>query len=152
MPGFTQEHADLVTALAILSGAMFVGSLVVVPWLLARLPADYFVREHAPRVEGSSRWYWWLAGKILKNTVGAVLFLLGLVMLGLPGQGLLTMLAGLMLLEYPGKRALELRFIRQRRVLRAVNWIRRQRGRPPLIVAPAPLLAPPLPAPPTAQK
>lgn len=134
MPAFAQDHADLFGALALLSGVMFVGSLIAVPWMLARLPADYFIREHGLRVQGSSRWYAWLAAKILKNALGAVLFLVGLVMLGLPGQGVLTMLAGLMLLEYPGKRALELRIIRQPRVLRAVNWIRSIRGRPPLLV------------------
>lgn len=132
MQEFAREYSELLTSLAILSGVMFVASLIAVPWLLARLPADYFVREHPHRKDDGSRWYLWLAGKIFKNLIGAILFLAGLVMLGLPGQGLITMLIGLTLIDYPGKRQLELKLIRRPKILRGINWMRERYGQPPL--------------------
>ena len=61
----------------------------------------------------------------------------GIALLALPGQGLLTILIGLALMNFPGKRALELWLIRLPMVLRAVNWIRKRGGREPLQVPPA---------------
>ena len=50
----------------------------------------------------------------------------------LPGQGLLTLLIGLMLTDFPGKYRLEKRLIAQPGVLKAVNWLRARAGHPPL--------------------
>ena len=113
--------------------ALVVGSLVLMPVLLARMPADYFIT--ASRDEHT-----WLGrhpaarltARMLKNALGAVLLLAGLAMLVLPGQGVITMLVALTLLEFPGKRRLELRLVSQPPVQSAVNWIREKAGRPPL--------------------
>ncbi|MFV0443509.1 MAG: hypothetical protein ACK5Q5_08055 [Planctomycetaceae bacterium] len=131
---FAQAHAETLAAFGIISGVLFLISLLAVPWLIARLPADYFVRERPQLQEDGWRWYRWLAGKVFKNLLGTMLFLAGAVMLGLPGQGLLTMLIGLTLIDYPGKRQLELRIMRRPRILRAINWMRRRYGQPPLMV------------------
>lgn len=120
--------------MGVASVVMFVGSLLAVPWLLARLPADYFIHDRPRRDGGNRRWWWWLIGHLVKNVIGAILVLMGVAMLVLPGQGLLTILIGLSLLDFPGKRACELNLIRRPHVLRAVNWLRRKSGRPPLIV------------------
>jgi hypothetical protein len=53
-------------------------------------------------------------------------------MLVLPGQGVLTILAGITLLNYPGKRRLELWLVRRPAIHRAIDWIRRRAGRAPL--------------------
>ena len=58
--------------------------------------------------------------------------LAGLAMLVLPGQGLLTMLIGLLLLDFPGKRALERRVVRRPKILAFLNRMRDRRGREPL--------------------
>ena len=55
-------------------------------------------------------------------------------MLFIPGQGLITMLVGVMLMNFPKKRTLALRIIRQREVSRAVTWMRKRSGRPPLLL------------------
>jgi hypothetical protein len=73
-----------------------------------------------------------LAFLALKNLFGGVLVLAGVAMLVLPGQGILTILVGLMFLDFPGKFALERRLARQPPVLRAINWIRARGGRKPL--------------------
>ena len=62
--------------------------------------------------------------RIGKNLLGALFVGLGVAMLILPGQGILTILIGLSLLEFPYKRRLELYLISRPPVLRAVNWIR----------------------------
>ena len=60
----------------------------------------------------------------------------GALMLVLPGQGLLTLLAGLMLVEFPAKRRLELWILRRAPVLRVVQWMRSRAGKPPLDLPP----------------
>ncbi len=109
--------------LALSSVVLFVGTLVAVPWLLVRLPADYFVRPPPPR---SLPW------KLLRNLVGALLVLVGLALLVLPGQGILTVLLGLSALDLPVKRRLLRRILGQPRVQEAVQKLRRKAHRPPL--------------------
>jgi hypothetical protein len=114
-----------------LSVVMLVGTVVLIPVVVARMPSDYFVRRGGWRRRHPvlDRVLW--AGRTL---LGVLIISAGLAMLVLPGQGILTILVGVMLLEFPGKRELELRLIRRPRVLRAVNWMRRKAGRPPLVL------------------
>jgi hypothetical protein len=53
---------------------------------------------------------------------------------GVPGQGILTILLGLIFLDIPGKRPLEARIIRRPAVLSAINKLRARYDKPPLIV------------------
>lgn len=121
-----------------ISLVMFVGTLIVVPILLVKMPADYF--RKSPRRSGDDwlgqnpalRW----TARISKNLLGLLLVLMGISMLVLPGQGLLTILLGVTLLDLPGKRRLEMALLRQRGVGKAVNWLRRKYHRPPLELPP----------------
>ncbi|MFW8600083.1 PGPGW domain-containing protein [Desulfobacterota bacterium M19] len=117
--------------LAAFSVLTFIGSLLIIPILLVRIPVDYFVAEtgRSPRISLLI-----LLSRVLKNISGLVLLGAGILMLFLPGQGLLTIVIALSLLDFPGKRALELRLIRQPRVYKAINWLRRKYKRPPLII------------------
>jgi hypothetical protein len=109
-----------------------VGAVVGVPWVVARLPADYFNQSQRAvwREWGGEPWFALLLGGI-KNLVGALLALLGVVMLVTPGQGLLTLLVGLLLMNFPGKYRLERWLVGRRGVLTALNWLRRRGGHPP---------------------
>jgi hypothetical protein len=128
-----QNHETLLTWLGVFSVVMFVGTLLAVPWLAVRIPADYF-RHH--------RGFFHLAETahpvlrvlvaILKNLLGVVFIVLGLAMLVLPGQGILAILLGLIFLDFPGKFALENRIIRISAVHRAIDWMRKKAGVPPL--------------------
>ena len=69
---------------------------------------------------------------MFKNLLGLFLLGAGIVMLLTPGQGLLTILFSLFVLNFPGKRRLELALIRRPALYRAVNALRRLRGKPPL--------------------
>jgi hypothetical protein len=114
---------------------LFVGTLLVVPVLIARMRADHFMWRKPPpdAFLGRHPMLRWFA-KGLKNLVGVLLVLMGIAMLVLPGQGVLTILIGLSLVDFPGKRKLELRIVRQKHVRRSIDWIRGKAEQPPLSI------------------
>jgi hypothetical protein len=69
-----------------------------------------------------------------KNLAGVVLILLGAVMAlpGVPGQGILTMIIGVTVLDLPGKIGFERRLVARPFVLRQLNALRTRFRRPPL--------------------
>lgn len=112
----------------VLAGAsllMVLVSLVAIPWFLCRLPEDYLLGEN----EGS-RGGWWR--RLLRNSVGSVLLVVGVLMLVLPGQGLLTIFVGLTLIDFPQKRRLIRRVLARPRLFKLINSIRERFERPPL--------------------
>ena len=122
---------EFLFALSIVS---FVGSLIAIPWILVRLPQDYFCERH-PRT--------WLKDHhpvlrfialAVKNVVGWILLLGGIAMLFLPGQGLLTILIGVSLMDFPGKRAIERKLVSRPLILQAINRVRQRFDRPPLLI------------------
>ena len=121
--------------MGILSVVTFVGSLIALPFLVARIPADYFVRDrqgHAAHRQQHPVLR--VIGLVCKNLLGLAFVLAGVAMLVLPGQGILTIVIGLSLMNFPGKRALERRIVQQPSILRAINWMRHRAGHSPLIV------------------
>ena len=128
-------HETLVTCMVGFSVISFVGTLVIIPILIVRIPADYFVRrkpppddwrEHHPVIRA--------AVLVIKNVVGVLLVILGLILSIplVPGQGFLTILIGLTLVNFPGKRRLELAIVSLQPVHRTLNWIRVKNKRPQL--------------------
>lgn len=118
---------------ALLSLLMFIGTLVIIPLAVVRIPPDYFCRNPRetrlwPKSHPVARAL--LIG--FKNLLGLVLILVGLAMLVLPGQGLLTILIGIMLLNFPGKHRFERKLLSQPPIYRSANWFRRRAGKPPL--------------------
>jgi len=75
-----------------------------------------------------------LIGFAAKNIVGVILLAVGIAQLFLPGQGIVTILLSLSLLDFPGKRALERKIVGRPMVLRAINALRAKHGRAPLTV------------------
>jgi hypothetical protein len=67
-----------------------------------------------------------------KNSLGYLLLLGGILMLFLPGQGILTMVTGLMLIDYPGKFRLERKIVNRPTILKSLNWLRAKAKQPPL--------------------
>jgi len=128
--------ANVLIWFAVSSVFMFVGTLIAIPVILMRLPADYFdIRKPRPWMENHHP-ILRLLGHIVKNVVGAIFLFAGFLMLFLPGQGLLTMLIGLSLIEFPGKRRVEAKVVGQSTVLSTINSMRAKFGKPPLIIAP----------------
>lgn len=129
----TPKHIFGLTAL---SAIMAIGSLFIMPLILCRLPADYFNNEK-PNLFVRIRTATPLKSLVLiaKNISGFLLLLAGILMLFLPGQGLLTMLIGMVLMDFPGKFRLERKIIARSKVLTAINWLRTRRGYPAMIVS-----------------
>jgi hypothetical protein len=130
-----QTYQPLLWWLGALSIVTFLGTLIVVPLLIVRIPADYFLRDQQQLRDGRRQHpVARLSGFVLKNFFGLIFVLVGIAMLVLPGQGILTILIGLMLMNFPGKHTLEQRLVQQPTVLRALNWIRAKANQPALIV------------------
>jgi hypothetical protein len=125
-----EAHAGLLVALSILT--MLIG-LVLVPALILRIPEDYFLSDRRQALSVRARNpLARLALNGAKNAIGALFLAAGVALLFLPGQGLLTLIAGLLIMNYPGKYAFECWLVRRPNVLPALNWLRRKYGRPPL--------------------
>nr|ALS88972.1 TIGR02611: TIGR02611 family [uncultured bacterium] len=114
----------------------FVVSTALVSFALVRLPANYFHSSHARAFwEDKHRALRW-SGVVLKNLVGLVLIVLGIIMSlpGIPGPGILTILFGLVMMDIPGKRPLETRLVKRPSVLQAINRLRARFDKPPLVL------------------
>lgn len=123
---FAHAHRTALYWVSGLSVAMFVGSLLLVPWVIRRAPQDYFARE-PDKHKGGLGWLRWCAF----NVVGLVLLLIGVALLVLPGQGLLLILLALSIMDFPGKHALVVRIARRPPVWRGLNYFRQRGGQPP---------------------
>ncbi|NLZ17367.1 MAG: hypothetical protein GX087_06500 [Desulfobulbaceae bacterium] len=109
----------------------FVGSLIAIPWLVARLDSAYF-RAFTPQAATGvvrGRRGAFLLWALMRNTCGLVLAVLGVLMLVLPGQGIITLVLGLSLLDFPGKSLLLAWILQRKAVQRALNWLRRKQGK-----------------------
>ncbi len=129
-----EAHQGVLLSLAGLSMLMFIGSLLALPFFLARIPEDYFAdpQRHAGRLKHLHPVFY-IALRMIKNLIGWILVLAGVLMLVLPGQGILTIIMGLVLSDFPGKFALERRLASNHRILNGINWIRRRGGHGPLL-------------------
>lgn len=127
------EQTILFWWVAVASVLVFLASLATVPMIIVRIPPDYFVPDRRQHVRWVARHP--VARIVLvlaKNLLGGLFVVMGVAMLVLPGQGIITILIGIMLLDFPGKFQLERWIVGHRAVWRTMNWMRRRAGRPPL--------------------
>ena|SRR3982750_239298 len=129
------DRGDLLLA-ALIFVITFAGSLGVISLILVKIPSDYFRESHSRDVASHHGPVFRWATIIGKNLLGAVLVLLGILMSlpGVPGQGVLTILLGIMLLDLPGKRRLEQKILKQPKVLEKINNLRQKFSKPPLLL------------------
>jgi hypothetical protein len=116
----------------LLSVGMFVGTIAAIPWVVRRLPPDYFVR---PPPKHS------VARRIAQNVLGGLLIVAGILMLVLPGQGILSILVGLCITDFPGKQRAIRYILSNGKVQEGVQRMRSKVGKQPLIIpasAPSP--------------
>ena len=119
------SHPAVEWGLGVFSVLAVLASVMLVPRFLATLPRDYL--RSAQSTSGHS-----LALRVLRNVLGVVLALLGVAMLVLPGQGLLTLLVGVLLVDIPGKHGLVVKALSRPKLLAIVNKLRAHRHAPPL--------------------
>lgn len=128
------SNETLVWWLVATSAFTFIISLILVPMLVVRIPADYFThhKRHHKRPEKyppSIR----IIVLVIKNLIGLVLVLAGILMLVLPGQGLFTMFVGILMMNFPGKYKLERWVVERGPILKSINWLRARAGHTPLL-------------------
>ncbi len=109
----------------------FVGTLIAIPAILIRLPPDYFQNHHHKPWFANHHPVVRTLGLLVKNIVGIIFLFAGIAMLFLPGQGLLTMLLGILFIDFPGKHRLEQKIIQHPNVLQTINAFREKAGKPP---------------------
>lgn len=130
-----EEHQGILWTIGTASVVIIVASVLVVPALVARIRPDYFAHDVRP----PSRWadhhpMVKLLVRVGKNILGYLFIVAGLAMFVLPGQGLLTLLVGVLLIDVRGKYRFEKWLISRRFVCGPINWLRRRAGREPLQV------------------
>jgi archaellum biogenesis protein FlaJ (TadC family) len=124
---------SLLAKIGALSALFFITSLLSLPWLVALIPEDYFLHKKRQHTQWKTTHP--LARFLVifaKNFLGYILLFGGILMLFLPGQGILTLVMGLLLIDYPGKFELEKKIAKTPRVFKGLNWLRAKANKPPL--------------------
>jgi len=122
----------------LIGAAIFVGSFLlnlgIVSVILVKLPANHFSKNRKTKFWSGPRPPLHAAKMIGKNILGVLLVGLGVVLSlpGIPGQGLLTILLGIMLLDFPGRERLEQKLLRKPSIVNTINRLRGRFGKPPL--------------------
>ncbi len=125
---------------ALMALGFFLLSLVIsfalIAIVLVKIPANYFSSHYTQDFMPNSSWGVRWGATILKNILGVFLVILGLLLSlpGVPGQGLLTILLGLIMIDIPGKRPFEARIIKRPTILAAANNLRARYNKEPLIL------------------
>jgi len=117
-------------------GVTFAASLAVVSFILVKLPPDYFSKSNKRKFLADYPRGIRITAIVGKNLLGAILVVIGIVLSipGVPGQGILTILLGIMLLDFPGKHHLEQNIVYSSKVRNAIDRMRHRFGKPPLIL------------------
>ena len=136
--GFTDWLPEMTWGNVGLGALIVVGTFVVatgvVSFVVVKLPATYFHPDHDREILKDKppviRW----AGIIGKNLAGVILIALGVVLSlpGIPGPGLVTILFGVMLVDFPGRRWLEHKIVSRPTVQKTINNLRKRFGRKPI--------------------
>jgi hypothetical protein len=129
------DHSTLVWAASGASVAVLVASFFLIPFAVARIRPDYFAHDKRPdrswiNLPPTIR----IVIHIGKNALGAILLVVGLLMFVTPGPGLITVLVGFFLIDFPGKYRFEKWLVARPIIHRPINWLRRRSGRTPLVL------------------
>ena len=139
MNGLVSDILGLITWRSALIGALifvvsFTVNLGIVSFILVKLPTDYFKKNRETKLWSGSRPAVHATKVIGRNILGVLLVGLGIIMSlpGVPGQGLLTVLLGLTLVDFPGKRSVERKLLKRPAITNAITRLRERFGKPPL--------------------
>jgi len=125
MTEWLASYSSILIGIGGLSILILIFSIIGMGWFISKIPEDYFIHEKRQ----ADNWDKYSSETrvviiIVKNVVGIVMLVSGLLLLILPGQGLLTMIIGMLLIDYPGKFKLEQKIISIPSVFRGLNWFR----------------------------
>ena len=114
--------------------ATFLLSLGIVSLILVKLPVNYFRKDHHSKFWADKPPAVRVLAVIGKNILGWLLIVVGIILSlpGVPGQGLLTVLLGVMLVDFPGKHRLEQKLLHRPAIKNAITRLRARFGKRPL--------------------
>ena len=129
--GLTWQRALLGVVVFLIT---FTGSLGLVSLILIKLPADYFCSHYDRQIWSGRAPALRITAAVGKNILGIMLIMLGIIMSlpGVPGQGLLTILLGIMLVDFPGKDRLERKLLHRPAIRNSIDKLRARFNKPPL--------------------
>lgn len=123
-------HSLLVSAIAVASLSLLAVTILATPWAVSRLPSDYLLRRlENPGLPGFGR----RLLSLLRGLAGLLIVMLGLIMMITPGPGIVMILLGISIAEFPGKNRLLVYLATRPNVLASLNWMRQQHNKPPFI-------------------
>lgn len=108
---------------------MSIVGLLLIPVVAIAIPSDYFVRplKIVPPSSQHPVLRWSLF--IIRGGVGGLMIVVGMLLLFLPGNGMLLILVGLMIVDFKWKRRWLRRLIRRKSIHGPINWLRAKAGR-----------------------
>jgi hypothetical protein len=130
--------SELTWGKALIGILIFVGTFVInialVSFILVKIPADYFKKNQKNQFWAGPKPALHAAKMIGKNILGIFLVVLGIILSipGVPGQGLLTILLGVVLVDFPGKRHLERKLLNRQEIVTTIDRLRKKFDKPPL--------------------
>lgn len=132
---FINSKPEIVFIVTIVSILSFLSSIIIIPIIIIKMPKDYFVISHNDYVQNRVKHpVLRFLAHLLKNFMGVIFIIFGFVMLFIPGQGILTTLLGITLLDFPYKRNLEKKIVSKPTVLKMINRIRSKAKKEPLLL------------------
>ncbi len=133
MTSFLTDYESYIKGIGFISFLSFIASLLIFPWIIGRLKSNYFLQLHKHNKREDEHPLVFIFLRLLRYLLGAVLLAAGILMLFLPGQGLLTILLGLSLLDFPGKQKAIDWILRKEFLQTSLNWIREKENKPPFL-------------------
>lgn len=131
-----QENTLLVSVIAGVSMLMLLITVLATPWIVAQLP-DTYLQSQQSKTQSIG------IARVLLTTgracLGLVLIVLGLIMMVTPGPGIVTLLLGISVAEFPGKHRVLINLATRPGVFRSLNWMRKRHGKPPFEYPPSTL-------------
>lgn len=115
-------------AVSVLGMALVVAATHLV---VRQMPIDYFRNRNAEIGHAGGSKAGRTAKEIGRNVAGVLLFIAGIVMMLTPGPGVLALLLGLILVDFPGRRRLLTRIAKGRKMREKLNGMRRRVHREP---------------------
>jgi len=132
---FVHNHEILLLWLTIGSIMGFIGSLIVIPWILIQIPSDYFSYSKRKKHQwGSYPSIIRLVFLLVKNILGVIFIISGIIMIFIPGQGIITIIIGIILTDFPYKYKIERWIINRPAILKYINKLRAKAKKDPIEV------------------
>jgi len=126
-----KEHTSLLKYAGLISLITFFGTILLMGILILIIPTDYFSNPKRRKSYLITRRP--LLGIVLltvKNLIGLIFLIVGFLLLFMPGQGVLTILIGVVLMNFPGKYRIERKLVQRPGILQGINKIRGKFHRP----------------------